>query len=125
MMYTFSSTSLPSDVEPLKAVGAFMTGRDDLVLVLSSNLPNIASKLYSKSIISQDALLEALNPTRVDSVKTVSLLSVVEAKIRAEPHTFTEFVKILESEPSLNSLAKELVKNYLQGQLFNWYSYLN
>ena len=78
-------------------------------------MPNIASKLYTKSIISQDALAEAMNQTHVASVRTVSLLSVVEAKIKAEPQTFTELVKILESEPTLKSQAEELVKNYLHG----------
>ena len=47
--------------------------------------------------------------------RTVSLLSVVEDKIRAEPHVFTEFVKILESEPTLSLQAKELIEKYLKG----------
>ena len=42
----------------------------------------------------------------------MALLSVVEDKIRAEPHVFTEFVKILESEPTLRIQARELVKKY-------------
>ena len=46
----------------------------------------------------------------------MSLLSVVEDKIRAESHVFTEFVKILESEPTLRSQAKELVEKYLNGK---------
>ena len=46
----------------------------------------------------------------------MSLLSVVEDKIRAEPHVFTELVKILESEPTLRSQAKELVEQYLKGK---------
>ena len=47
----------------------------------------------------------------------MSLLNVVEDKIRAEPHVFTEFVKILESEPTLRSQANELVKKYRHGML--------
>ena len=56
-----------------------------------------------------------MNQVHIASVRTVSLLSVVEDKIRAEPHMFTEFVKILESEPTLRSQANELVKLYRHG----------
>ena len=78
-------------------------------------MPNIASKLYTKSIIPTAALAEAMNQVHIASVRTVSLLSVVEDKIRAEPHVFTEFVEILESEPTLRSQATELVSKYCQG----------
>ena len=56
-----------------------------------------------------------MNQVHIASVRTVSLLSVIEDKIRAEPHVFTEFVKILESEPTLRSQASELVKKYSHG----------
>ena len=56
-----------------------------------------------------------MNQVHIASVRTVSLLSVVEDKIRAEPRVFTEFVKILESEPTLRSQANELVKLYRHG----------
>ena len=113
----YSSTHLPSgsDIEPLKAADAIKTQREALTLLLQSNLPTITTRLYSKSIISSDALLEAVNENHIASVRTVSLLSVVEDKIRAEPHMFTEFVKILESEPTLRSQANELVKKYRHG----------
>ena len=62
--------------------------------LLQSDLSNIANKLYSKSIISAAALAEAMNRVHIASVRTVSLLSVVEDKIRAEPHVFTEFVRL-------------------------------
>ena len=45
----------------------------------------------------------------------MSLLSVVEDKIRAEPHVFTKFVEILESEPTLRSQAKDLLREYHYG----------
>ena len=86
-----------------------------MTLLLQSHLPTITTKLYSKSIISSDALLEAINENHIASVRTASLLSVVEDKIRAEPHVFTKFVKILESEPTLRSQANGLVKKYRHG----------
>ena len=82
--------------------------------MLQSDLSNIANKLYSKSIISSVALTKAMNQVHEPVDRTVSLLSVVEDKIRAEPHVFTEFVKILESEPTLRSQAKQLVTKYLK-----------
>ena len=99
-------------VDPVRALSSFMKQRDHLSLLLWSNLPNIASKLYSKSIISTAALEEAMNLTHIASDRTVSLLSVVEAKIRAEPHSFVELVGILESEPTLRSQAAGLLKHY-------------
>ena len=50
-------------------------------------------------------------------MRTVILLNAVEDKIKTEPLAFTEFIKILESDPSLRSLAAELVKSYLDGML--------
>ena len=109
-----SSTHLPSDIEALKAADAFKSQREELSKLLQSDLSNIANKLYSKSIISSIALTKATNQVHEPIDRTVSLLSVIEDKIRAEPHVFTEFVKILESEPTLRSQAKELVAKYLK-----------
>lgn len=105
---------MASDSERILA--AFNSKYHALTLVLKSNLPDIVSKLYSKSIISRDARDEAMNVTHTASVRTVYLLSVVEDRIRAEPHTFTEFVEILESEPTLTSLAIELMEEYNNGK---------
>ena len=96
----------------MKASKAFRSQRDGLTLLLENQLPSIASKLYSKSLISKDALLEALNETHIASTRIVSLLNVIEDKIRAEPQSFTEFVSILGSEPTLKTQAGELEKNY-------------
>ena len=114
-----SSTSLPSDIDPQQAGEAFRGQLEALTLLLQSNLPTITTKLYCKSIISPNAMQEALNPNHTEDVRAVSLLSVVENRIKAEPHVFTEFVKILESEPTLRSQAEGLVANYLK----KWYVY--
>ena len=102
-------------MEPLKAGDAFRSQHVVLTDLLQHKLTYIANRLYSKSIISAAALSEALNQTHTAFNRTVSLLSVVEDKIRAEPHVFTEFVKILESIPTLRLPvpATLLVKNYL------------
>ena len=83
--------------------------------MLQHDLPSLADELYSKDIISRRTLTKTTNQVHEPIDRTVSLLSVVEDKIRAEPHVFTEFVKILESEPTLRSQANELVKKYRHG----------
>lgn len=88
-----------------------------MALLLESNLPTIVNNLYSKRIISRDVREEAMTQTLPASVRTMSLLNAVEAKITTRSQTFIEFVKILESEPSLTSQATELVKIYLHGKL--------
>ena len=113
-----SSTSLPSDIDPQGAGEAFRDQLEALTLLLQNNLPTMATKLYSKSIISSNAKQEALNPSHTENVRTVSLLSVVENRIKAEPHVFTKFVKILESEPTLRSQAKGLVEKYLKNGMY-------
>ena len=109
----YNCTCLPSDIEPLKAADAFKSQLDVLTDLLQHDLPNIASKLYTKSIISAAALAESMNQVHIASVRTVSLLSVVEDKIRAEPHVFTEFVKIMESQPTLRSQARKIPQRYI------------
>ena len=105
---------LPFLIDPLKAANAFRSQREALKLVLQHDLPSVADKLYSKHIISRRTLTKAMNQVHEPIDRTVSLLSVVEDKIRAEPPVFTELVKILESEPTLRSQAKELVTKYLK-----------
>ena len=56
-----------------------------------------------------------MNQVNIASVRTVSLLSAVEDKIRAEPHVFTKFVEILKSEPTLRSQAEDLLREYHYG----------
>ena len=106
------SLRLPSDIDPIKAIGSFNSRRDSLTLLLQSNLTSVADKLLARSIISDETLEAALNPHNSAKLRTVSLLSTLAAIIKAKPKSFTDFVKILESEPPLLSLANELVLAY-------------
>ena len=110
-----SSTSLPSDIDPVRAAEVFRSQGGSLKLVVQNDLADIVVKLYSKSIITAAARDTAMNCFHTASDRTVSLLSAVEDKIRVEPCVFTEFVKILESEPATRSVTNELVKAYCQG----------
>ena len=108
--------SLPSDIDPEKA--ADVVGKSDALKILVQNdLTNIASKLYSLSIISKGVLEEAMHRMGSASDRTVELLSVVEGNIRAdhESQVFPKFIRVLQSESHLESPAKKLVESYLQG----------
>lgn len=76
----------------------------------------VVNKLLAKGIIPQVQFDEAYNEARTRHVRIMSLLNVVEDSIRVKPRTFTEFVKILESEPALSILAEKLVEEYIQHQ---------
>ena len=81
-------------------------------MLLRSDLTSIAQKLYSKSIISVAALAEAMNHSHSPIDRTVSLLSVVEDKIRTEPRAFKDFVEILQSDGRTRGEAERLVIKY-------------
>ena len=109
------SFHLPSDIDPEIAADTFKEQRGALMGPLKNDLPNIANELYSKSIISADDLKDAMDDERDASVRTVTLLTVLETKIKAKQFVFIEVVKILEREPSFKSQASNLVKNYRHG----------
>ena len=115
-----SSTDLPSDsdIDPLKAVKAFTVQHNSLKISLRNDLPNVASKLHNKSVINEDDLAEAMIPYIIASNRTLKLLSTVKDKITTEPHMFTEFVKVLEAEPTLRFQARKLVEKYLEGKCY-------
>ena len=110
-----SSTSLPSDIDPVIAATVLQDQSDNLKTLVQHDITNIVSKLYSRSIISGGAQREAMNKMHSASDRTVDLLSVVIAAVGQKPHLFTEFVRILESEQCLKSLAEKLVEEYRKG----------
>ena len=125
-----SSTCLLSGIviDPVKAADVFKRQRDDLKLVFRNDLPNIAHKLYVKSIISEIALEEATNLFHIPTVRALNLLSVIQDRIRTEAHVFTEFVNILELEQHLRFQAQKLVARYLgtcSCLLINYHKYLS
>ena len=115
LYYTIFFSSLPSDIDRMKAAEVIVSQHVVLTRLLKHDLPNIAGKLYSKSIIAAAVLDNALNQSNGASVRTMSLLSAVEDGIRSEARVFAEFIEILESEPTLRSQANVLVEKYCQG----------
>ena len=110
-----SSTSLPSDIDPVKAAKVLRDQSDGLKLQLQHDLHSVASTLYSKSIIEQDALAEATSSTPIPGKRTMTFLTAVENSIRGNPQVFLEFIRVLESKPTLTLQAKKLVEGYLKG----------
>ena len=103
---------LPSVIDRRKAITSFTTLRDNLSHLIQGNITDVANQLYSKSIISQEALAEALNQNHTALFRTVALLNVVENRIRAQPHAFSEFVEILGSDSSLDVVVSDLIASY-------------
>ena len=110
-----SSTSLPSDIDPVIAATVLQDQSDNLMTLVQHDITSIVSKLYSRSIILPRALSEAMNKMHPASDRTVELLSAVRDAVKQNPHLFAEFVRILESEPCLKFLAEKLVEEYRKG----------
>ena len=110
--------SLPDEIEAQRAVNAFRSQRRSLNQRLQYSVTDLAIKLYAKSIILRASLERVTNQTLIPSDGTVILLNEVEDKIKVEPQVFTEFVRILESDPSWRPLALELARSYLNGKYY-------
>ena len=113
----FSSTGLVSDTLPATidasiAVQVFQEKQGVLASLLQSNLTTLSSRLLSENIISPEQQQEALHSSAIPMTRAVNLLNVVQCKIQHEPRVFVEFVRILESLPSLQHLAHSLIQSY-------------
>lgn len=75
-------------------------------------LPSLCNSLRSKSLIPPDIHEKALNRIIGSSERCVTLLDCIEAKLSVEPSAYTTIVHVLQSEPYLQVLAKQLVQNY-------------
>ena len=113
------SSLLPVTIDPVKAVSAFKSQREQLSTLICNDLTNIANKLYAESIIPQKTLDEATNSRLGKDDRIVALLSAIEAKIKVQPSDFTKLVNILDSEPYHSKLAEGLVHNYNTSRKFN------
>ena len=73
----------------------------------------LAVQLYSRELIGPDLRTEAQKQAVGERVKIVNILSAVEDQIVASPATkFSEFLDVLQSEPSLQHLATRLENAY-------------
>ena len=115
--FMYRSVQLPSNKLPVTinlsvAETALRNRLDVLTDLIQFDLAALSCTLYSKSFISANVKQDALSPTASSQAKASNLLDVVLNKIKHEPQAFVDFVKILESIPSLQVQAKELVQKY-------------
>ena len=79
----------------------------------------LASLLYSRDMISRDARQEAQLETLSALTRTRKLLSAVEDQILTNPTSkFRDFLDVLNSEPSLEHLARKLEEAYSELKFF-------
>ena len=79
----------------------------------------LASLLYFRDMISRDARQEAELETTSALTQTCKLLSAVEDQILTNPTSkFRDFLDVLNSEPSLEHLARKLEEAYSELKFF-------
>ena len=112
---------LPCDFEPEEAAIVFTNQRDVLLDKLENDdrlIIAVAEKLCTNRIISKASLIdlkEAVTQKHPTSNWTELFLSKVEKTLKTEPRAFSKFIRILETESSLESVAKDLVSEYIEG----------
>ena len=106
-------TSLdPSNVDPTVAIAALETQHGLLLNLIRHCLPSLARSLCDERIIPEDVYERACNQTSTSSERGVALLDSVKSRIEESPPDFIKVVQILEIEPFLESLSKDVVKSY-------------
>ena len=84
------------------------------MLLLGLQNPEVlAIRLYSADLISVATRNEVLVSSLSNDKKNIILLQAVEAQIQVSPKKFDDFITVLSSEPSMNTLAELLKGTYL------------
>ena len=104
--------SLPPTIDPTLATDALRTQRGRLLNLLRHCLLGIADSLFSERIIPREVHEKAGKQLLDSTERGVALLDCVESRIEIVPSDFTKVVHILEAEPFLESLAKDLIQSY-------------
>ena len=106
-------TSLdPSNVDPTVAIAALETQHGLLLNLIRHCLPSLANSLFVQGIISRDVYERAFDTSLTRSERGVALLDSVKSGIEESPSDFIKVVHIIEKEPFLESLSKDVVKSY-------------
>ena len=113
-------TSLPPTLDPTVATDALRTQRGRLLNLLRHCLPEIADPFFAQRMISRKIRDKAFNSHLDITERGVALLDCVESRIEAVPSDFTNVVHILEEEPFLASLAKDLIQSYCKCMYKAW-----
>ena len=103
------STSAPKEN---RMRGIFQAHYSILVTRISSCLLNVATELFSKKIISDEVLSQMLANQGSEQEKTLKLLLHVKKIIDSSPSKLTDFIKVLEGEPTCDDIAAKMMGEY-------------
>ena len=96
----------------LPAVSAFRGQRPFLLNLIRHCLPTLTNSLHAKGMISRDVYEIASNDSKEISKRGVALLDCIETRLQVYPADLAKLVELLEAEPFLRSLAKDLLQSY-------------
>ena len=101
------------------ALSIFQTHIPDLAVAIKDP-GSLAKHLYSKGIITQlvrenvlnplgSRKVETPNPLQSREVKNITLLQAMKTKLQTDPSAFTTLIAVLQSDPSLEPIATEML----------------
>ena len=93
-------------------MASFRSQREGLLKLIRNCLPTLTNSLYAQFLIPQDTRDRAINDSIGLGERSVALLDCVEARSEVVPSDFTKIVRILESEPYLEAIARQLIHSY-------------
>ena len=105
------STSAPKEN---RMRGIFQAHYGTLVTRISSCLLNVATELFSKKIISDEVLSQMLANQGTEQEKTLKLLLHVKKIIDDTPSKFTDFIEVLEGEPTCDDIVIEMTSECIK-----------
>ena len=94
--------------------GIFQAHYGTLVARISSCLLNVATELFSKKIISDEVLSQMLANQGTEQEKTLKLLLHVKKIIDGTPSKLTDFIKVLEGEPTCEDIVTEMMSELIK-----------
>ena len=100
------STSAPKEN---RMCGIFQAHYSTLVTRISSCLLNVATELFSKRIISDEVLSQMLANQGTEQEKTLKLLLHVKKIIDSSPSKLTDFIEVLEGEPTCEDIVAKMM----------------
>ena len=118
MVHSYLTFRIPT-VNATVASEVLRRSRSLLLNLIRHCLPEVANSLYAEYMIPRRVYELVCNENKGLGERGMALLDCVESRIEAVPSDFTKVVNILEEEPFLESLAKDLVESYCKGLMQN------
>ena len=93
------------------AVSAFKRQRPLFLKLICHCLLTVTNFLYAKGMIPEDVYHIACNTSKNVSERGMALLDCIETRLQVYPADLAKLVELLEAEPYLRSLAKDLLQS--------------